>query len=79
VHQDKLRGLPKKESRNSILNFIRAGRTLTFYIFYLHNLHLILLSAQVKEDEMVGLEAIVGEMRNACSILVGKPEGNSPL
>jgi hypothetical protein len=33
----------------------------------------------VKKDEMGGHVARMGEKRNACRILVGKPEGKRPL
>jgi hypothetical protein len=62
--------LLKKERRDSILNSIRAREFLTFHIFYLHNLHRVLLSAQVKEDKLIKLEAKVREM----PIVIGAPE-----
>jgi hypothetical protein len=37
------------------------------------------ISDQVKEDEMAGHVAHIGEVRNAYSILVGEPAGRRPL
>jgi hypothetical protein len=34
---------------------------------------------QVKGDEMSGACSTYGEKRNACRILLGKPEGKRPL
>jgi len=48
----------------------------------LHNEELYYLYVsgyQIKEDEMGGHVARMGEMRNACSILVGKSARNRPL
>jgi hypothetical protein len=50
----------------------------------LHNEELFLLAKhkqndQVKEDEMAGHVARMGENRNAYRRLVGKPEGKRPL
>jgi hypothetical protein len=42
-------------------------------------LHHIFLRDKIEEDEMAEHVSCMGEMRNACKILVRKPEGKRPL
>jgi len=59
-----------------------AGGWVRLHIVELHNLYAsVNIIRVIKQRKMrwVGHEVRVGEMRNAYSILVGKPEGKRPL